>query len=102
VARYDTALVLLFDPADCFTCDGALADFVDPGLKLPVVLVLTRPPDEGERHLLAMYRIHWDGTLEQDGGLPIHTSAVYLWHDRQFHPVGLPTAQEWVRTRSRR
>jgi hypothetical protein len=71
----DTAVVLLYDPGDCFVCYSELASWIEvrrqrPGL---VRIVLTRAPTITEQHQLAIYRIVADGVLPLEkgsGGIP--------------------------------
>jgi hypothetical protein len=91
IGPVDTAVVLLYDPGDCFVCFSELASWIEvrrqrPGL---VRIVLTRAPTTTERHQLALYRIVADGVLPLEKGsdgiatpaqlLVVADSIVGLW-----------------------
>lgn len=65
VAGADSVTLLLYDPADCFSCDQQLAGWLDRRSRAPdrVKLVLTRDPDQQEQVALRLHRIRPDGTL---------------------------------------
>jgi hypothetical protein len=63
----DTAVVLLYDPGDCFTCASPVAAWLAvrrqrPGL---VHLLFVRRPTQAEQHQLTLYRVVPDGNLKQ-------------------------------------
>jgi hypothetical protein len=63
----DTAVVLLYDPGDCFTCASPVAAWLDvrrqrAGL---VYLLFTRGPTPAEQHQLTLYRVVPDGQLKR-------------------------------------
>lgn len=63
--RADTSVVLLYSPADCFVCYGALQPWLDWDRQNPdrVALVFTRLPHSSEKVQLATYRIRPDAVL---------------------------------------
>jgi hypothetical protein len=65
IVQSDTGIVLVYDPADCFTCYGSLQPWLELSRRQPstVALVFTRSPSSAERRQLATYRISARGTL---------------------------------------
>ncbi len=61
----DTSVVLVYDPAECFSCDGQLSRWVQLGQQRgwPIRLVLTRTPTAAERNQLLLYRLPPDGVV---------------------------------------
>lgn len=65
-AAGDTAVVLVYAPSQCFSCDGELSRWV--GLSRErgwqVRLLLTREPSPGERDQLRLFRLQPAGVLQ--------------------------------------
>lgn len=64
---YDTTIALIYDPADCFTCSGVLADWIEAQQSRPirVLLILTRAPVASEARMLTAFRVPVAGILAQ-------------------------------------
>lgn len=79
----DTAVVLVYDPSDCFACSSVLGRWLDAKRRSPdrVFLVFTRSPQNIERDQLRLYRIQPDGILShrRSGGGITTPAAVVLW-----------------------
>jgi hypothetical protein len=99
LSSQDDAVVLLYDPSDCFTCGQYLSSFLAPGSSSVAILVLTREPTAVERHLLAMYRIRVAGVLTHDAVVPSVTPVAYLWRGQQLDAVSTPAALQWLHQR---
>jgi hypothetical protein len=65
----DTAVVLVYAPSDCFSCDAALAGWTrlsrDRGWQMH--LFLTAAPSNGERDQLRLFRLDPAGVLRNAG-----------------------------------
>lgn len=59
------AAVLVYDPADCFTCSSSIAEWMAWESHYPgrVLMVFTREPTPAERKRLVLHRITADGIL---------------------------------------
>lgn len=80
----DSSVVLVYDPADCFTCYGALQSWLDWGKRNPgaFALVFTRSPNADEQALLTAYRVKPDATLRRtlrDWVAPVRTPSEHLY-----------------------
>lgn len=64
-ATSDTSVVLVYDPSDCFSCDGQLARWrrVGEARGWSVRLLLTREPGPDERVQLRLLRVTPDGVI---------------------------------------
>lgn len=75
----DTAVVLVYAPSDCFTCDGELAGWSklagERGWEMH--LFLTGTPSTGERDQLRLFRIRPAGVLADPGHSALATPRVY-------------------------
>jgi hypothetical protein len=69
VSASDTSVVLLYDPSDCFSCSGVLAQWIELRRQIHarVYLVFTRKPTDSEERQLAVYRVKSDGFLAKGG-----------------------------------
>ncbi len=70
----DTAAVILYDPADCFSCYRSFSQWMRLKAVAPdrVFLILTREPTPAERQALLRARVTIDGILAS----PRETSSV--------------------------
>jgi hypothetical protein len=89
------ALVLIYRPSDCFTCDQSLARFLTPPRR-PTILLLTEEPTTAERHLFVMYRISVNGILARGSARPPRTPAAYLRRAERWDAVPLSEALRWL------
>ncbi len=66
-AGIDTAVVLIYDPAECFTCYGSLQPWIEWGRTRPAAfsLLLTREPTTAEARGLTLHRIRYAGVIEK-------------------------------------
>jgi hypothetical protein len=91
----DTAVVLIYDPSDCFACSSVLGRWLDAKRRSPdrVFLVFTRSPRNVERDQLRLYRIQPDGILShrRSGGGITTPAAIVLWR-RVVVAVGPPAS----------
>lgn len=64
----DTAIVLVFDPNTCFTCEGNMYMWLGWAQQNPgrFALVLTKEPTESERRQLALLHIPLAGVLARE------------------------------------
>lgn len=95
VKSNEEALLLFYDPADCFACDQNLASILRDAGTRPVLVLLTRDPTPSERHMLRLYRIRAEGVLTSS---EVHrrTPYAYLWSQGDFRSVALPDALSWL------
>lgn len=74
----DTAVVLVYAPSQCFTCDGELSRWSslsgERGWRMH--LLLTAEPSAGEREQLRLFRVQPSGVL-QDAPARVETPRVY-------------------------
>jgi hypothetical protein len=65
-ATGDTAVVLVYNPAQCFSCDGELSRWVNVSRERgwQVRLLLTREPSPGERDQFRLFRLQPAGVLQ--------------------------------------
>ncbi len=77
-AQSDTAVLLVYAPSQCFSCDGELSKWMvisrDRGWQ--VHLLLTGEPSAGERDQLRLFRLKPSGVL-QDVPARLETPRVY-------------------------
>lgn len=64
-SRSDSSVLLVYDPADAFTCSQALQEWkrVQSSSKFAVVVLLTRPPTSVELRHLALSRVQFEGIV---------------------------------------
>lgn len=91
------AVVLIYDPADCFTCFNSLSEWIAWGRQHPenFLLIFTREPLPAERKQLSTYRIRAGGTLATRGSLGFNTPLEVLFLDRKIvHTTMTPAARQ--------
>lgn len=77
----DSTVILLYNPADCFSCSSVLGRWIEAKRQHPdqVLLVFTRPPTPNETRELAAYRIAPDGIVrDQKLAADFHTPSEFL------------------------
>lgn len=91
---YDTAIALVYDPSECFTCTGTLADWIEVEHTRPVkiFLVLTREPRSAEARMLSSFRVPIAGVLASSWPSRMPTSMEILFVNGQF--IASAVAQE--------
>ena len=91
---HDTAIALVYDPSECFTCSGTLADWIEVARTRPVkvLLILTREPLSAEARMLSSYRVPIAGVLAPSWGLHQTASMELLFVNGKF--VASAMAQE--------
>jgi hypothetical protein len=65
LVKGETTVVLIYDPRDCFSCYGALWEWIQWGRSHPddFTLIFTRDPTTAEQKRLTAYRVRPDAIL---------------------------------------
>lgn len=101
----DTAVVLVYAPSHCFTCEGELSRWValagNRGWRMH--LFLTAEPSTGERDQLRLFRLQPSGVL-QDVPAGLETPRVYWFAGRTpvDSAVGSPAEHQLLAKAARR
>lgn len=77
----DTSFVLVYDPSDCFSCDGELAQWLSMRAQRnwSIRLVLTREPTPSEMTQLHLFRLAASGYVHPSAKR-LGTPRVYRYH----------------------
>lgn len=97
----DSAVVLLWDPADCTSCGLLVNRWLEVRRQLPanVLLVLTRLPSEYERRDLVIHRIRPDGIGGDKDAAKYRQAMGVPWiGGREMTPLELQKLSSFLRT----